>query len=43
MVGYFEVLASTTASGQALSPEDLTLIADRYSMRVLGPVPEGYM
>lgn len=43
MIGYFDELASATASGQTLSPEDLTAIADRYSMRVLGPVPEGYV
>lgn len=42
MVGYFDELANATASGDA-DPEDLSRIAARYSMDVIGPVPEGYL
>ena len=38
MVGYFDELA-TSATG---APESLSEVALRYSMEVVGPVPEGY-
>ena len=38
MVGYFDELSAAIASGDA----DVSQIADRYAMEVLGPVPEGY-
>lgn len=43
MVGYFEALALATAEERSLTPDDLTALAARHSMRVLGPVPEGYL
>ncbi len=43
MVGYFEELALATAEERSLTPEDLAAIAARASMRVLGPVPKGYL
>ena len=43
MVGYFEELAAAQASGVAMTDEDLIAAAARSSMRVLGPVPEGYL
>lgn len=42
MVGYFEELSEATATGVA-SEQLLSEIATRYSMEVLGPVPEGYL
>ena len=42
MVGYFDELAAAIASGD-MSDEALGAIALRYGMRVLGPVPEGYV
>jgi quercetin dioxygenase-like cupin family protein len=42
MVGYFDDLASATRAGE-VDPEALSEIAVRYSMEVLGPVPEGYV
>jgi hypothetical protein len=42
MVGYFDDLASATSAG-TVAPEDLSEIAVRYSMDVIGPVPEGYV
>lgn len=41
MVGYFDELSEATEKGD-LDPEVLSEIALRYSMEVLGPVPEGY-
>jgi quercetin dioxygenase-like cupin family protein len=41
MVGYFEELSAATARGE-VDPEDLSEIAERYGMEVVGPVPEGY-
>ena len=38
MVGYFDDLSAAIANGDA----DVSEIADRYAMEVLGPVPEGY-
>ncbi|MDQ6648504.1 MAG: hypothetical protein M3Z02_00040 [Actinomycetota bacterium] len=43
MVGYFEELALANEAGTALAPEGLTAMAARHSMRVLGPVPDGYL
>ncbi|MDQ6948677.1 MAG: cupin domain-containing protein [Actinomycetota bacterium] len=43
MVGYFEELALANAAGTALEPEGLSAMAARHSMRVLGPVPDGYL
>jgi mannose-6-phosphate isomerase-like protein (cupin superfamily) len=42
MVGYFDELAAATASGK-VDPAALSDIAVRYSMEVIGPVPEGYV
>jgi quercetin dioxygenase-like cupin family protein len=42
MVGYFDELAAATRSGNVDSA-DLSKIASRYSMEVIGPVPEGYV
>ncbi len=42
MVGYFDELSEATRAG-AMDPEDLSAMAMRYSMEVLGPVPEGYL
>jgi hypothetical protein len=41
MVGYFDELALATRAG-SVNAEALSKIALRYSMEVLGPVPEGY-
>jgi quercetin dioxygenase-like cupin family protein len=38
MVGYFDELSDAIRNGDA----DVSQIADRYAMEVLGPVPEGY-
>jgi hypothetical protein len=43
MVGYFDDLAAAAAAGQIPDDQQLTAIAERYSMEVLGPVPEGYL
>ncbi|GAC1611976.1 MAG: cupin domain-containing protein [Mycobacteriales bacterium] len=43
MVGYFEELASANAAGTPLAPEQLSTMAARHSMRVIGPVPGGYL
>jgi hypothetical protein len=40
MVGYFDELS--TAINDDSDAESLSEIALRYSMKVLGPVPEGY-
>jgi hypothetical protein len=41
MVGYFDELSAATTSGR-VDPDALSEMALRYSMEVLGPVPEGY-
>ena len=42
MVGYFDEVAAATRSGD-VDPEELSRLALRYSMEVIGPVPEGYL
>jgi quercetin dioxygenase-like cupin family protein len=42
MVGYFDELSDAIDKGTA-NPDELSQIANRYSMEVLGPVPEGYL
>ena len=42
MVGYFDDLASATRAGE-VDPDGLSEMALRYSMEVIGPVPEGYV
>ncbi len=42
MVGYFDELAAATTAGDG-DPDVLSEIALRYSMEVIGPVPEGYV
>jgi mannose-6-phosphate isomerase-like protein (cupin superfamily) len=42
MVGYFDELAELAQKGD-VAPEILAQIADRHSMDVVGPVPEGYV
>jgi Mannose-6-phosphate isomerase len=42
MVGYFDELAHAARADDPLDAKALTELAARYSMRVLGPVPEGY-
>lgn len=42
MVGYFDELAEAARTG-AGDPDVLAEIASRYSMDVIGPVPDGYM
>ncbi len=41
MVGYFDELGDATQTGH-VDPGALSKIAAKYSMEVLGPVPEGY-
>ena len=41
MIGYFDALADATKVGD-VDPDTLSAIARRYSMDVIGPVPEGY-
>ena len=43
MVGYFEELALAEAAGTPLNSDEMTTMAARHSMRVLGPVPDGYI
>ncbi len=43
MTGYFEEMAAASATGTLLDDAALTDLAGRYSMRVLGPVPTGYL
>ncbi|GAC1611888.1 MAG: cupin domain-containing protein [Mycobacteriales bacterium] len=43
MVGYFEELALANAAGTPLEAEQLSAMAVRHSMRVTGPVPDGYL
>jgi mannose-6-phosphate isomerase-like protein (cupin superfamily) len=42
MVGYFDELSDAIQKG-VVEPDALSDIARRYSMEVLGPVPEGYV
>lgn len=42
MVGYFDDLSEAITNDEA-DPEVLSEVALRYSMEVLGPVPEGYI
>ncbi len=42
MIGYFDDLAAALKQGD-VEPDALSDIARRYSMDVLGPVPEGYV
>jgi hypothetical protein len=42
MVGYFDDLSDAMKTGSA-DPERLSEIATRYSVEVIGPVPEGYL
>lgn len=42
MVGYFDELSAAITNDEA-DPETLSEIAVRYSMEVLGPVPESYI
>lgn len=42
MVGYFDDLSEAMKKGEA-DPERLSAIAARYSVEVIGPVPEGYL
>ena len=42
MVGYFDDLSAAIATGHA-DPMRLDEIAQRHSMEVIGPVPEGYL
>jgi glyoxylate utilization-related uncharacterized protein len=41
MVGYFDELSAAVANDN-VDPEFLSQMALRYSMEVVGPVPEGY-
>lgn len=43
MTGYFEELATATAAGTKLGDDELAALGARYGVRVLGPVPEGYV
>jgi len=42
MVGYFDELSDASRKG-IVEPGELSDIATRHAMEVLGPVPEGYM
>jgi mannose-6-phosphate isomerase-like protein (cupin superfamily) len=42
MVGYFDELSDAMKKGEA-DPDRLSEIAKRYSLEVIGPVPEGYL
>ena len=42
MVGYFDDLSEAIRTGEA-DPAKLDEIAARYSLEVIGPVPEGYL
>ena len=43
MVGYFEEIAAAQAVGSPLTDDELARAAGRHAMRILGPVPEGYV
>ncbi len=42
MVGYFDDVAAATQAGD-VDPDQLSEIALRYAMEVIGPVPDGYV
>lgn len=42
MIGYFDDVAAAARAGD-VDPDGLSEIALRYSMEVIGPVPEGYV
>ena len=42
MVGYFDELSRAVSDGVPLDEGRLAAVAERFSMRLLGPVPEGY-
>lgn len=42
MIGYFDELSDAIANGTA-DPEFLSAMALRYSVEMIGPVPEGYL
>jgi mannose-6-phosphate isomerase-like protein (cupin superfamily) len=42
MVGYFDEVADAATAGD-VDPDVLSQIARRYSMEVIGPVPDGYL
>ncbi len=41
MLGYFDDLSAALAKG-TVDPDELVAILNRYSVEVIGPVPEGY-
>lgn len=43
MVGYFEAIAAAQSAGTPMTDDELTSEAARHFMRVLGPVPKGYV
>jgi hypothetical protein len=43
MMGYFEALAAANTDGTMLDETTLTELAAAHAMRVLGPVPDGYV
>jgi mannose-6-phosphate isomerase-like protein (cupin superfamily) len=43
MIGYFEELAAAEVAGVLLDTDSLTELAARHAMRVVGPVPDGYL
>ncbi|GAC1610742.1 MAG: cupin domain-containing protein [Mycobacteriales bacterium] len=43
MIGYFDARATASAGGTTLDEDALAAIAAQHAMRVLGPVPEGYL
>ena len=43
MEGYFDALAISASSGRPMTDDVLAALAARHSMRVTGPVPEGYI
>ena len=42
MVGYFDEIADAGRTGN-MDEDALTRIAERYAMKIIGPVPEGYV
>jgi hypothetical protein len=42
MVGYFDELSAAALAGHELDADDLSAMAERHAMRVVGPVPDGY-
>ncbi len=43
MVGYFDELASARSAGSPLTDDQMTKVAARHAMRVLGPRSQGYV